>query len=322
MIQLKLKDRFSIFVKTYKKWSADDPFRQSAVIAYYAIFSLPALLLITVSLAGMAFGRDAVSGRVEAQISSVMGADTAKQIGDMIAKAWQSKHSIIASIIGFVTLVAGSIGVFTELQKSLNFIWEVKPRPGLKFWKMLKTQLSSFGLVLSIGFLMLVFLILTTLLSAFGLWISAHFSSLATVLLHLLNFALSFSIITVLFALMFKVLPDAKVKWRYVRSGAILTAFLFVLGKYALGFYFGRFQPASAYGAAGSIVLILLWVSYSCMILFFGAEYTKQLQLEKEGEIKPDASGVKAVGACAETASVPAAKEKSVSKLNDQAQKK
>jgi membrane protein len=234
-----------------------------------------------------------------------MGADTAKQIGDMIAKAWKSKHSVIASVIGFVTLITGSIGVFTELQKSLNFIWEVKPKPGQKFWKSVRNQLFSFGLVLSIGFLMLVSLVLTTLLSAFGEWISAHFSSLATVLLHLLNFALSFTMVTVLFALMFKVLPDARVNWRYIRRGAVLTAFLFILGKYALGFYFGRFQPASAYGTAGSIVLILLWVSYSCMILFFGAEYTKQLQLQKEGQIVPDESGEKAKGACAETASEP-----------------
>jgi membrane protein len=295
-MKLDLKGRFNVFKLTYLKWSADDPFRQSATIAYYAIFSLPALMLILVSLAGVVFGRDAVSGKISDQIGSVMGAETAKQVNDMIARAWQSKHSLVASIVGFVTLITGSIGVFTELKTSLNYIWEVKPKPNQKFLKSLKDKLFSFGLVLSIGFLMLVSLILTSLLSALSVWISAHFSTFATVMLHVLNLGLSFTLVAVLFAMMFKILPDAKVGWKYVRSGALLTAVLFIIGKYALGLYFGKFQPASTYGAAGSIVLILLWVSYSCMILFFGAEYTKQLQEKAEGKIAADENGVKMKG--------------------------
>jgi membrane protein len=295
-MKLDLKGRFNVFKLTYLKWSADDPFRQSATIAYYAIFSLPALMLILVSLAGVVFGRDAVSGKISDQIGSVMGAETAKQVNDMIARAWQSKHSLVASIVGFVTLITGSIGVFTELKTSLNYIWEVKPKPNQKFLKSLKDKLFSFGLVLSIGFLMLVSLILTSLLSALSVCISAHFSTFATVMLHVLNLGLSFTLVAVLFAMMFKILPDAKVGWKYVRSGALLTAVLFIIGKYALGLYFGKFQPASTYGAAGSIVLILLWVSYSCMILFFGAEYTKQLQEKAEGKIAADENGVKMKG--------------------------
>jgi membrane protein len=293
MTKLKAREWIGLFKNTYVKWSADDPFRQSATIAYYAIFSLPALLVIVIGLAGFVFGHDAVTGKVSAAISSAMGKETADQIQDIVAKSMMSKNSIWATLIGAVTLVMGATGVFMELKKSLNFIWEVKPKPTKKFLKTVMDNLFSFGLILSIGFLLLVSFVITTLLGALGHLISSRFSEAVTILIHILNFVMSFAVITVLFALMFKILPDAKTKWKYIWHGAILTSFLFILGKYGLALYFGKFKPASTYGAAGSIVLILLWVSYSCMILFFGVEFTKQLQERKEGKIVPDEDALK-----------------------------
>jgi membrane protein len=283
MTRLSFRDWLGLFKSTFTKWWSDDPFRQSAVIAFYAIFSLPALLIIIIYLAGLAFGDAAVNGKIADAISGAMGRDTALQVQDMIAKSGTSKHSLLASLVGIFTILFGATGVFTELQKSLNYIWEVKPKPNQPFTKVLRDKLFSFGLILTIGFLLLVSLVLTALLSAFGDWISIHLHMPATYLLHLLNESVSFAMITVLFTLMFKVLPDVITKWRSLWIGAMLTSFLFILGKYGLGLYFGKFQPASAYGAAGSIILILLWVSYSCMILFFGAEFTKQYAIKTEG---------------------------------------
>ena len=272
---------------TFQGWSDDDPFRQSAAIAYYAIFSLPALLLIVISVAGFFFGSDVVGSRVSESIASVMGSETAKQVNEMIVKAGDIKKSVVASIIGIVTIVVGATGVFEQLQKSLNQIWDVEVKPKQAFLKMLKDRLFSFGIIVSIGFLLLVSLVVTALLTAFGGWLKTRMPDVAVYMLNLANFLVSFGITTVLFALMFKVLPDARISWRYVWVGALLTSVLFTIGKYALAMYFGKAAPESAYGAAGSIILILLWVSYSCMIVFFGAEFTKQFSMRYGHGIKP-----------------------------------
>ncbi|MBA3681909.1 MAG: YihY/virulence factor BrkB family protein [Bacteroidetes bacterium] len=287
----KFKQYFSdlgaITKKTAKAWVNADPFRQSAVVAYYAIFSIPALLVIVISCAGLIFGREAIQGQVSDQITGAMGADTAEQVEDMIAKASERKSSIIATIISVVTLILGSTGVFAQLQTSLNQIWEVKVTAKKKWLKTLKDRLFSFGLVLSIGFLMLISLILTAGLQAFNEWIKTYLPDFILYAFQFLNFVISFSSIGVLFALMFKILPDAKVKWRDVWIGAMATTLLFILGKFGLGIYFAKANPGSTYGAAGSIVLIMLWVSYSCMILFFGAEFTKQYAVHFGREIEP-----------------------------------
>lgn len=266
---------------------ADDPFRQSAVVAYYAVFSIPALLVIVIALAGLAFGQEAVQGEISSQVKLALGAETAKSIEDIIATASKEKTSIIATIIGFVTLVLGSTGVFAQLQQSLNQIWDVKVTAKKKLLKTVKTRLFSFGLVLSIAFLMLVSLLLTTGLEAFSGLIKNMLPDFMLYVFQFLNFVISFGVITVLFALIFKILPDAKIRLRDVWIGAIVTTLLFVLGKFALGIYFAKADPASAYGAAGSVVLIMLWVSYSCMILFFGAEFTKQYATFYGREIEP-----------------------------------
>lgn len=283
----RLGNLWGITKKTAAAWYEADPFRQSAVIAYYAIFSIPALLVIIITCAGWAFGREAVQGEISAQIGTAIGTDTAKQVEEMIANAGAQKNSLIATIISIVTLIIGSTGVFAQLQVSLNLIWEVKVVSDKKLLKTVKDKLFSFGLVLSICFLMLVSLVLTTVLEAFSGWIKARFPDFILVVFQFINFIFSFGIISVLFALMFKILPDAKVRWRDVWIGAMVTTLLFILGKFGLGVYFGKAQPGSTYGAAGSVVLLMLWVSYSCMILFFGAEFTKQFAVWHGRKIEP-----------------------------------
>ena len=281
------KDVWQITKKTAKAWMEADPFRQSAVIAYYAIFSIPALLVIIITCAGFAFGKEAVQGEISNQIGSAIGHDTAKQVEEMIAKVGMQKNSIWATFISVVTLILGSTGVFSQLQVSINQIWEVKVTAKKKWLKSIKDRLFSFGLILSICFLLLISLLLTAALSAFSEWIKAHLPDFMLYVFKLLNFIISFGAITTLFALMFKILPDARIQWKDVIIGSIVTGLLFVLGKFLLGIYFGKAQPGSTYGAAGSVILIMLWVSYSCMILFFGAEFTKQSATHFGREITP-----------------------------------
>ncbi len=279
--------------KTLKAWNEDDPFRQSAVIAYYAIFSLPALLVIIIALAGVFFGNEAVTGQLSTQISGMMGGKTAEQVEEMVANASIGNKSIWATIIALVTLVLGATGVFIQLQKTLNIIWDVEPVKKKKssfvnkIWLYLRTRLLSFGIILSIGFLLLVSLVISSLLSLFSNWMEARFPDITVVLIQIANFIISLGLITVLFALMFKFLPDAEIRWRDVWTGAFITALLFSIGKFALGIYFGKSDPGSVYGTAGSVILIMLWISYSCMILFFGSEFTKQYATKDGEEIEP-----------------------------------
>lgn len=288
-LTLHLKDLWNITKKTFSAWNAADPFRQSAVIAYYAIFSIPALLVIIITLAGFAFGREAVQGEISDQIGQAIGESAAKQVEEMIAKAGEQKNSVWATVISIVTLMVGSTGVFAQLQVSLNQIWEVKVTASKKWLKSLKDRLFSFGLILSICFLLLVSLMLSAGLSVFSGWIKVHLQDFMLFIFRLINFVLSFGIIAVLFALMFKILPDARIRWKDVWIGSMVTSLLFALGKFALGIYFGKANPASTYGAAGSVVLLMLWVSYSCMILFFGAEFTKQFAVYFGRKIQPTA---------------------------------
>ena len=262
--------------KTAAAWFKADPFRQSAVVAYYAIFSIPPLLVIIIAAAGLAFGREAVQGHISKQISSAIGSNTAEQVEEIIRRASERETSVIATIVSVVTLVIGATGVFAQLQTSLNQIWEVKVTAKKMLLKTLRDRLFSFGLIVSICFLLLVSLVITTALEGLGNWIRSNLPDFMLLVFKLLNFIISFMVISVLFGLMFKILPDAKVRWRHVTIGSMVTAFLFILGKYGLGVYFGKAEPASIYGTAGSIVLLMLWVSYSCMIVFFGAEFTRQ----------------------------------------------
>jgi len=289
----KIKPFFKITWVAYNRWWDKDPFMQSAVIAYYAIFSIPGLLVMVISISTLFFERDAITGHLYKQISSIMGTETAKQVQDMIISASQTKKSVLATIVGLITVLVGATGVFVELQKALNTIWEVKVKPRKAILIVLRTRLFSFGLILSIGFLLLISLIITTILSALSAWVLYHWPAILMVVFYILNFIVSFGVVMLLFALMFKILPDAKIQWKHLWLGSMLTAFLFILGKTAIGFYLSKSNPGSAYGAAGSIVIILLWVSYSSMIFFFGAEFTRAYADHISGKVEPTDVAVK-----------------------------
>ena len=283
-----------IFKQAFKKWWSRDPFRESSVIAYSAIFSLPGLMVVIVTLAGYFFGADLVNKHIHTTVTGMLGADTANQIQEMIIIAMTSKESIWATIFGVITVLVGATGVFVQLQKSLNIIWEVEAKANKSgILTLLKLRLFSFGLILSIAFLLLISLILTSFLAAAGDYIKQNWNSELIWLFNILNIILSLGIIALLFGLMYKFMPDAKVKWRTVWVGAFVTAILFTIGKTLLGLYFGTAEPGSGYGTAGSIILILLWTSYSSIIFFYGAEFTRAYSDRHFGKTAPNEVAVK-----------------------------
>ena len=296
-MKIKIREATLLFTNAFKKWNEKDPFRESAVIAYYAIFSLPGLLVLVITLAGYFFGRDAVISGLHNQISGAMGNDVADQVQEMMKKANSGTDSIWTTAMGIITILVGATGVFVQLQKSLNIIWEVKAKPAKSgIWAFLNARLFSFGLILSIAFVLLVSLVITSVLAALSKWMEARWPAYVMFLFQTVNIAISYSVTSVLFALMFKLLPDAKIKWRYVWIGAFLTGLLFEIGKFGLGLYFGKAEPGSGYGAAGSVILILLWVSYSAMIVFYGAEFTKAFADHYHGYVAAGEHAVKALG--------------------------
>jgi membrane protein len=285
---LHFKNFLAISKTAFKKWLAKDPFRESAVIAYYSIFSLPGLLVVILTSAGYFLGRDAVNNHLTAQITATLGAQTADQIHSIIVKASEAKNSIWAAIIGVITIIVGATGVFAEFQKSLNTIWEVttdKSKSGL--WHIIRVRLFSFGLIVSFAFILIVSLVVSAMISALGHWLSGHFTTSFPITLQVVNSIASLIILAGLFALMFMFFPDAKIKWHHVWVGSLVTAFLFDIGKFALGFYFGKANPGAGYGAAGSIILIMIWTSYSSMIVFYGAEFTHAYAQLYSGTVPP-----------------------------------
>lgn len=273
-----LKNQWVIFQETFHSWAARDPFHNSIIIAYYTIFSLPGLLLIIINSVGYFYDKEDITTQITFQIQAVMGGDTAKDIESIVLKAGETQDTIISSIIGIATLLFGATGVFYELQQMFNRIWKVpvhpKPKTKHKIIALVRDRLFSFGLILVVGFLLLVSLLLSAGLSAVSAWVVMHWSEVLNSVFRIVDILLSLSIITLLFAALFKFLPDAHVQWKDVWAGALLTALLFVIAKFALGYYFGQTKLSSMYGAAGSIILIMLWVSYTGLILLFGAEYT------------------------------------------------
>ncbi len=287
MIPFKIKDLGILFKITLNEWWDKDPFRQSAIIAYYAIFSIPGLLVLIIAIAGYFFGQDVVNKNLIEQISETIGSESALQIQEVLSKSTSEKSTTWASILGITILLVGATGVFVELQKTLNLIWNVKTKPQNGIWIILKARLFSFGLILAIAFLLTISLVISTALVAISNYIQFESTQFMMTLYGILNFIISLLVISALFAMIFKILPDAKIKWKHVWMGSIVTGILFTLGKMALAYYFGKAEPASIYGAAGSIILILLWVSYSSMILFFGAEFTAAYAKMYSGIIPP-----------------------------------
>lgn len=284
---LKIKDILQISKAAFKEWWIKDPFRQSAIIAYYAIFGIPGLLVLIIAFAGYFFGAERVNENLMAQIADTIGSETALQIQEVLTKSTAEKSTLWGSILGITILLLGATGVFVELQTTLNLIWNVKVKPQNGLWRIIKARLFSFGLILAIAFLLTISLVFSTVLVAISNFISFESSQLMMTLYGIINFVFSLFVISALFAMIFKILPDAKIQWKHVWLGSLLTGVLFTIGKMFLAYYFGKAEPASVYGAASSIILILLWVSYSSMILFLGAEFTAAFAKKYSGTIEP-----------------------------------
>ncbi len=283
----KIKTFFALLKKTFTSWNTNDPWAESAIIAYYTIFSLPSLLIIVVSIAGYFFGREAVQGRLNEQIEDFIGADAAEAVEKMVTSAAITENSTWAIIFGIAMLLFGATGVFFRLKISMNKIWNVAAKKDT-FMKMIIDRLISFGMILAIGFLMLLALVVSALVKILGEYIEDIAPVITEMGLDILNYLLSFIFITALFGAIFKLLPDIKIKLKITLYGAALTTVLFLIGEFLMGYYFGQSNPGSVYGSASSIILILLWVNYTCLIMFFGAEFTVQYALHKNERIRPN----------------------------------
>ncbi len=278
---------FQLLKKTFVSWNKNDPFPKGATIAYYTLFSLPSLLIIVMTIASSFFERDAVEGRITTEIGKFIGTDSAQAVEAMIVNVAYSEDSTLAIIFGIAMVIFAATGVFFQLKKTMNLIWGVAARKA-NFFRMLLDRLISFGMVLVIGFLLLISLVISAVLKILKRHIEEISESLTAALVDILNFSISFAILTTLFAALFKLLPDVKIRWRVTYLGAALTTTLFLIGEFLIGFYFGRSEPASVYGAAASVVLILLWVNYICLIVFFGAEFTVQYAEHKNEHVVPN----------------------------------
>jgi membrane protein len=269
------KEIFAILKEAGSDWMEDQAPTLGAALAYYTVFSLAPLLIIAIAIAGLVFGREAAQGQIFDQLRGLLGEASAKSMQDLVENAnAKPATGIFATVIGVVTLLFGASGVFGQLQTSLNTIWGVQPKPGRGVLGIIQDRILSFGFILVVGFLLLVSLLLTAAIAVVGEW-SGGMTPGMEALVQILNSVLSLAVITLLFAMLFKFLPDAKIAWHDVWIGAFLTAALFTVGKFALGLYLGKSGVGSSYGAAGSLIVLLLWVYYSSQILFFGAEFTQ-----------------------------------------------
>jgi membrane protein len=290
-MKINFRSIWKLLQETFTEWSEDKASRLAASLAYYTIFSLAPLLIIVIAITGTLFGEEAARGEIVQQIQGLVGKEGAEFIELAIKNASKPEEGNIASIISILVLLLGATGLFAELQDSLNTIWEVKPKPGRNMFNIIHQRFLSFAMVVGIGFLLLVSLVISAALSA----ITTYFTNVlpgVDLIWQIINFILSFSITTVLFGLIFKVLPDVKIAWSDVLIGAVITSILFSLGKFLLGHYLGNSSFSSTYGAAGSLMVILAWVYYAAQILFFGAEFTQVYARKYGNRIIPTKNAV------------------------------
>lgn len=269
--QFELKKLPSVLWDAVKVWNEHNPWRLGAVVAYYALLSLPGLLIVVINAVGTIWGEQIVAGEITDQISDVVGEDVAKSVQSMLEVTQVGDQSLLMTIVGVGVLLFAATGVFYHLQLSLNEIWDVRQAPSSNILKLLIDRAVSFGFVLVIGFLLLVSFVISAALSAMSGFLSSIWEPGWVVAAQIIDFVISTGVIMVLFALIFRYLPDARVHWNIILRGAFVTAVLFNLGVFLLGYYFGKAEPGSMYGAAGSVVALLLWISYACLILFYGA---------------------------------------------------
>ena len=283
----RLKFFWEVLKETFTEWNNSSATRDSASIAYYAIFSIPGLLIIIIWIAGNFFGQEAIQGQISAQINSILGTEASKSIESMIASALIDKDNIIMKTVGVFALIFGATTVFFQLQKSLNTLWDIEAAPKKAILKFILDRANSLGMILVIGFLLMITMVLSSAISLLNNYITYRLGLETYILMELVNYVIGFILVVLVFAFMFKVLPDVEISWKSVWLGAILTAVLFTLGKFLLSLYFAELKPTSVFGTAGTIVLIMMWINYSCMLVFFGAEFTKVYSLKKGYKIIP-----------------------------------
>lgn len=283
---------WAVLKVTVSEFMDDRGMKLSAALSYYTVFSIGPILIIVISLAGWFFGREAVEGRIYYQLNGFIGDQAAHQVQLLIRNIESSRLSTSGALLGGIVLVFGATGVFTEIQDSINFIWSVRPKPKKGWLRLILNRVISFSLLISMGFVLMVSLVIHALVDLLNEKLTQLFDEATVYILYVVNYAVLFIIITVLFAVIFKVLPDARIRWKDAFVGAAFTAVLFILGKFVIGFYLSRSQVDLTFGAAASIILVLMWVYYSSIILYFGAEFTKVYTLHMGQGIVPDQSAV------------------------------
>jgi membrane protein len=304
---------WKVLKETAESWSDNHAARLAAALAFYAVLSLAPLLVLAIAIAGWFFGEDAARGQIAGQLAGIVGEKAGEGIQTLLQHAREPDQSAFGSILGGIVLLIGASGVFGELQAALNQIWEVEPRPGRGIKGFLRDRVFSFSLVLGVAFLLLVSLVVSAVLSVMGRYFSSNLPG-GEVLWQLLNFGISLAVLASLFALLLRVVPDIEVPWKGIWPGAAVTALLFTAGKFALGLYLGRASVSSPYGAAGSVVVLVIWVYYAAQIMFLGAEFTRAYVRARGMEIKPARDAVaagSARSAGAETARAVATNERS-----------
>jgi membrane protein len=286
--KITLKGIWEVLKNCFSGFSDDKLLKLSASLAYYTVFSLGPLLIVMLFLSGIFFGRNAVEGTIYGQMESFVGHDAALQLQQIIKNAAISNKSNLAAVIGIITLLIGATSMFAEIQDSINMIWGLKVKPKAGWVIFIKNRLLSFGVIASLGFLLLVSLVITAIIESISNRIKVHFSAVSVVVFYIINLIITFGVVTALFAVIFKVLPDARIKWKNVMAGSIATALLFMMGKFAISFYISKTSIGSTYGTAGSLVVLLVWIYYSSVILYFGAGFTKVWALKYGNAIHPN----------------------------------
>lgn len=286
--KLSFKGIWEVLKNTFSGFSDDKITKLSASLAYYMVFSMGPLLVVIISLCGLFLGREAVEGKVYGVLQGFVGPDTAAQLQEIIKNASVSGKSTVAIVVGAVTLMLGATTVFGEIQDSINSIWGLKPKPKRGWVKMLQNRFLSFSVIVSLGFLLLVSLALTGIIEGISNRLQARFPEVAVVIFYIINLVLTLGISSLIFGVIFKVLPDAKIKWKDVTAGALVTGVLFLIGKFGISIYISQTKVGSTYGAAGSLVVLLVWVYYSSIILYLGAEFTKAYAVKYGEPIHPN----------------------------------
>jgi membrane protein len=295
-VRLKLRDVWAVLKETGSEWSEDNASRLAAGLACYTLLSIAPLLILSIAVAGLAFGEEAARGQIVGQIGTVVGTEAGSAVEAIAANARKPSAGIISTIFGMAVLLFGASNVFAELQNALNTIWEVKAKPDAGVRNFIRHRLLSFAMVMSLAFLLLVSLIVNAMLAATGKFFE-HYLPGGEVLWQVVNFVVALAVTTLLFALIFKVIPDVVMRWRDALIGGLFTAVLFALGRFALAMYIGKSSTTSSFGVAGSLVALVLWVYYSSQILFLGAEFTQVYSRRFGGRIRPNEHATSAEGA-------------------------